>query len=138
MSDNISEELPWTDITSQPDDIRGLSNAERDKLIVATTLVDGHWVIVSRYGDDIWQLTGFPNNVSFQQRRITFSSVPPAFRAVVKAMFYRYIRRGRSGSERPKGSTITDLFNGSSPFLRHLEALKLDHLGAVSPTIAAT
>ena len=138
MSDNISEERPWTDITSQPDDIRGLSSAERDKLIVATTLVDGHWVIVSRYGDDIWQLTGFPNNVSFQQRRITFSSVPPAFRAVVKAMFYRYLRRGRSGSERPKGSTITDLFNGSSPFLRHLEALKLDHLGAVSPTIAAT
>ena len=138
MSDSISEELPWTAITTQPDDARGLSDPERDKLIITATQVDGKWIIRSRYGDDFWQLNGFPNNVPTNKRQINFGTVPPAFRAAMKAIFYRYLRRGRSGADRPRGATVYDFFNGSLPFLRHLDALKLDRFGAATPTIAAT
>lgn len=138
MSDNISDELPWATITAQPGDVRGLSDSERDKLIITATHVDGKWIIRSRYGDDSWQLNGFPNNVPTTKRQINFGTVPPVFRAVLKAIFYRYLRRGRSGADRPRGATIVNLFNGSSPFLRHLDTLKLSHLNAATPMIAAT
>lgn len=138
MSHDISEEPLWDAITSQPEDVRGMSESERDRLIVQATKVDGHWVILSRYGDDVWHLTGFPKNVPISQRRIAFDTVPPAFRQVVKAVFYRYLRRGREGTVRPRGATITLLFTSLSPFLRHLDALKITHLGSVTPMIAAT
>lgn len=138
MSDNISEELPWTTITAQPGDVRGLSDSERDKLIITASQVDGKWVILSRYGDDMWQLNGFPNNVPTNKRQINFGTVPPAFRAAMKAIFYRYLRRGRGGADRPRGATTVDFYNHSLPFLRHLEALKLSHLGTANPMIAAT
>ncbi|MNF54138.1 hypothetical protein D3C84_355570 [compost metagenome] len=56
----------------------------------------------------------------------------------MKAILYRYIRRGRSGAERPRGATIRQLFRVALPFLRHLEKLKIERLGAVTPMIAAT
>lgn len=138
MIDDILEELPFATITAQPGDVRGLSDSERDKLIISANQVDGHWVIISRYCDDVWYLTGFPKNVAISDRRIDFDTVPPVFRQVVKAVFYRYLRRGRDGSDRPRGATITGLFTGLSPFLRHLDGLKLSQLGSVTPMIAAT
>ncbi|MBS7473997.1 integrase [Pseudomonas syringae] len=138
MSDNFSEALPWATIAAQPSDVRGLSDSERDKLIITATHVDGKWIIQSQYGDDIWQLTGFPNNVPISKRQINFGTVSPTFRAAMKAIFYRYLRRGRSGNDRPKGATVCEFFNGSLPFLRHLEALKATRLGEANPMIAAS
>ncbi|PIO94360.1 integrase [Pseudomonas syringae] len=138
MIDDISEELSFAVITAQPGDVRGLSNSERDRLIISANQVDGHWVIISRYGDDVWHLSGFPKNVAISNRRIAFGTVPEAFRQVMKAVFFRYLRRGRDGTGRPRGATITDFFSGLSPFLRHLDALKLSQLGSVTPMIAAT
>lgn len=138
MIDDFSEELPFAAITDQPGDVRGLSDPERDRLIISATQVDGHWVILSLYGDDSWHLTGFPKNVSLNDRKIAFDTVPPAFRQVVKAVFYRFLRRGRDKTGRPRGATITGFFTGLSPFLRHLDALKLSKLSSVTPLIAAT
>jgi integrase len=138
MIDEMSGELPFPDITDQPDDVRGLSNSERERLIISANRVDGRWVIISRYGDDVWHLTGFPKNVPMHARQIAFNTAPPAFRQVLKAVFYRFQRRGRSGTDRPRGGTITDLFSCLSPFLRHLDALKLGKLASVTPTISAT
>ena len=138
MIEDISEDLPFAAITAQPGDVRGLSNSERDRLIISANQVDGHWVIISRYGDDVWYLNGFPKNVAISDRRIAFDTVPTVFRQVVKAVFYRYLRRGREAGARPRGATITGLFTGLSPFLRHLDALKLSQLGSVTPVLAAT
>lgn len=136
MNDNRLAALPWSAFTDQPGDVRGLS--ERDALIISASQVDGQWVILSRYGDDIWQLDGFTSNTPASQKRLDFGLVPLAFRAVMKAMFYRYLRRGRRGAARPKGSSIKAIFHDVMPFLRHLEALKLDHIGAVTPLVCAT
>lgn len=138
MSNNMSKESPWVAITAQPDDVCGLSDSERDKLIITATQVDGVWVILSSYGDDIWQLQGFPSNVSPSNKKLDFNNVPQPFRAVMKAIFYRYMRRGRHEGDRPKGSTIRTSFMQAMPFLRHLEMFGLDHLGAATPVIAAT
>ncbi|CRM47875.1 MULTISPECIES: hypothetical protein [Pseudomonas] len=138
MSEKVSEDLPWPPLKDQPSDVRGLSNSERDKLIITATQVDGQWIIRSRYGDDVWHLEGFPSNVRASSRRLNFSSMPPAFRAVMKAILYRYIRRGRLEAGRPRGNTIRDLANNMQPFLRHLEKLDIANLGAVTPLIAAT
>ncbi len=138
MSDNILAELPWAPLTAQPGDVRGLPESEGDNLIISATQVDGQWVILSRYGDDIWQLGGFPGNVEANKKRLDFSTVPQAFRRVMKAILYRYLRRGRCGAGRPKGAGVRHFFSGARPFLRYLETLKLDHLGAVTPLLCST
>lgn len=138
MTDNTLEKLAWASMTTQPGDVIGLPESEREGLIITATRVDGHWIIISRYSDDIWQLDGLPSNVSASNREINFGSVPHAFRAVMKAMVYRYMRRGRRESVQPKGAMIRGLFVNARPFLRHLDALNLNHLGTVTPIIAAT
>ncbi|HHV91577.1 MAG TPA: integrase [Pseudomonas aeruginosa] len=138
MSNNTLATPTWPPFASQPGDVRGLPETERDALIISATQVDGQWVILSRYGDDTWHLDGFTSNIKASQKLLKFDTVPPAFRAVMKAILYRYLRRGRLGAVRPKGSVVRDYFSNSRPFLRHLEALKLDHLGAVTTTVCST
>ncbi|MBH8609959.1 integrase, partial [Pseudomonas mohnii] len=105
MSDNTLAALPWAPLDAQPGDVRGLPEFERDALIISTTQVDGQWVILNRYCDDIWHLDGFTSNTQASHKRLDFRTVPPAFRAVMKAMLYRYLRRGRGGAVRLKGGT---------------------------------
>lgn len=138
MSDNTVAAHLRVPLDVQPTDARGLPKSECDTLVISAIKVDGQWVILSRYVDDVWQIDGFTSNVPASRKRLDFSTVPPAFRAVMKAMLYRYLRRGRLGGNRPKGCTIRAFFNDARPFLRYLEALKLDHLGAVTPLICAT
>jgi len=138
MSDNTLVATACASFAAQPGDVRGLSESERDALIISAIQVDGQWVILSRYGDTTWQLVGFTSNVEMSKKRLDFSTVPPAFRVVMKAMFYRYLRRGRGKGVRPKGGSMKNLFLFALPFLRHLEALKLDHINAVTPMVCGT
>lgn len=133
MSDNSRRP-----IAAQPEDVRGLPESERNALLISATQVNGQWVILSRYGDDIWQLDGFPSNTPPNRKRMDFGTVPSAFRAVMKAMMYRYLRRGRNGIGRPKGSMIKQSFSEALQFLRYLETLKLDRLSAVSRLVCAS
>lgn len=138
MINNISKKLHFSGITAQPEDVRGLAASERDKLIIKATHVDGQWIIVSRYGDDFWQLHGMPSNVAASKRKLNFVIVPKPFRAQMKAILYRYMRRGRLDGILPKGGTIRRYFDDVIPFLRHLHTLGINDLGAVTPMIAAT
>ncbi|WP_321367550.1 integrase [Pseudomonas extremaustralis] len=138
MSDNFSEELPWATITAQPGDVRELLDSERDKLIITAIKVAGKWIIRSRYGDDIWQLDGLPNNIRSSGSQLDFKTFPIAFRSVMKAIIYRHMRRGRRDAAQPKGATILATFTQVRPFLRHLESLNVGHLGAVTPAVVAT
>lgn len=138
MSVNTQAEQPWACLQSQPMDVCGLPASERDALIISAAKVDGQWVIRSRYIDDIWHLDDFTSNTVESSRRLDFGVAPTAFRAVLKAIFYRYLRRGRAGQQRPKGGTVNKLLQCSQPFLRHLNALKLNRLGAVTPLICAS
>lgn len=138
MSDNTLVTITRASFAAQSDDVRGLSEYERDTLIVSSTQIDGKWVILSRYGDNIWQLDGFASNVEMNNKRLDFNKIPSAFREVMKAMLYRYLRRGRRGGVRPKGGSMRGLFFHALPFLRHLQALKLDHIYAATPMVCGT
>lgn len=138
MIENTCEALSCPLLANQPGDVRGIHESERDDLIISATQVNGQWVILSRYGDDTWQLDGFSSNVPANRKRLDFGTMPPAFRTVMKAMLYRYLRRGRRGGWRPKGAILSNIFSSARQFLRHLETLKLDHLGAATPMVCAT
>ncbi|WP_448089581.1 integrase [Pseudomonas azerbaijanoccidentalis] len=130
--------LHWAPLAAQPGNVRGLPEFERDALIISATQVDGQWVILSRYGDNIWHLDGFPSNVRPSEKLLDFGTVPPAFRMVMKALFYRYLRRGRRRKGRSKGHNVRRVFSDAVPFLRHLEAFKLNQLSAATPMVCAT
>jgi hypothetical protein len=61
-----------------------------------------------------------------------------AFRSVAKEVMYRFSRHGHEGATKPVGTTIISRFNHLMPFLHHLDALKIKHLGAVTPMVCAT
>jgi integrase len=138
MSDNTLVATTFALFAAQPGDVRGLSESERDTLIVSTTQIDGKWVILSRYGDNIWQLDGCASNVEMSKKRLDFNKLPSAFLEVMKAVLYRYLRRGLRGGVHPKGGSMRRLFHDAQPFLSHLQALKLDHINAATPMVCGT
>lgn len=137
MSNNAVVTLPWTNIEFPPGEAHELPDDDRAALIVSAIQVDGQWVILSRYDDDVWQLDGFTTNVPDNLRHLDINRVPCAFKDVMKAILYRYLRRGRAGQKRPKASTLRNFYENALPFLRYLNALKLAHFSAVTPMVCA-
>lgn len=137
MNNNAVTARSWALVESQPVDVRKLPESEREALIVSAVQVDGHWVIVSRYSDNCWQLDQMPSNTMDYQRHLNFVRVPASFRAVMKAVMYRYLRRGRAGQPRPKGATLSGFFRTTLGFLRYLESLCISRLCAVTPIVFA-
>lgn len=135
MNNNAVASLTCPGVESQPGDVRELPNSLRDTLIVSAIQVDGHWVIVSRYGDERWQLDDTPSNARNSTRYLNFQQVPTAFKAVMKAVIYRYLRRGRNGQPRPKGWTLRNFLFQAVFFLRYLDALGITRLALVTPTV---
>jgi len=122
----------------QPLDCSGLVPEARDELIITTVHVDGIWQVLSRYGDDVWILSGGPTNRHANQRRLDFNKVPYDFRSQFKAMLYRYQRRGRAGSTRPGASSMKVLFTNALPFFSFLESLHIRRVCDVTPMLCAT
>ena len=137
MSEHAVTALLAAQIEPQSSDVRNLSESEREALIVKALQVDGHWIILSRYSDDLWLLDGFTSNTPDSEKRVDYGRVPAPFRPVMKALMYRYLRRGRAGQKRPRGSTLRGVFKEALPFLRYLNALKLKHFGAVTSMLCS-
>lgn len=125
-------------LAAQQDVVHVLSGEERDRLIISTVQVGGVGVIKSKYGDDIWHLTGGATNLSACQKKLDFHKVPPVFRAVAKELMYLYQRRGRAGCSRPKSYTMWSALNYLIPFLKYLDRRKVKDLGAVTPMVCAS
>ncbi|WP_025754911.1 MULTISPECIES: integrase [unclassified Pseudomonas] len=134
---NSTEALRFANFAEQFLGIDKLADSERDKEIVTAKEINGKWIILSRYGDQIWQLDGFPNNVIAKKRKIDFCSLPAPFRAIMKQIIYRYIRRGLIRTTRPRGGTVVEFFEKSKHFLRHLETMGIEKLSAITPDIAS-
>jgi integrase len=132
MSGGVVAGRPLAQLVSQPADVRGLPETERDALIITTAQVDGRWVVVSRYGDDIWWLDGVTSNVPDTGRKINFGVLPEAFMASMKAVIYRYMRRGRKAGKRPRGSALRNFFYGAKIFLEYLQTLNIFDFSAIT------
>ncbi|PYC12518.1 integrase [Pseudomonas jessenii] len=127
----------FTSMELQPESTREVPENERDSLIVKAIRVDEHWVIQSRYGDDCWQLYGLPNNAPEYRRQVNFLRVPDTYRAAMKAVMYRYLRRGLEGQPRPKGNTSSGFFSAVMPFLRYLSLLNISSFQNVTYAVFA-
>jgi hypothetical protein len=115
-----------------------MSAAALAQLPISQRKVGQNWVVVSRYADDIWWLTGVPTNVGKCSTKVEFQRIPSAFRAVVREMLYRLKTHGRDG-RKPCGprSLITD-FKGIRSFLTHVADQGIDNLTAITPMTCAT
>lgn len=128
-------ELVHASFESEPSNVQELSESEHENLIVTTVKVEGRSVIVSRYSDDFWQINNRPSNMSYYRKRLNFLRVPDPFRAVMKAIVYRYMHRGREGQPRPKSGTLAVFFESSLVFLRYLHSLNIERFADISPII---
>jgi hypothetical protein len=115
-----------------PINITNLTDAARNEIIVTTVNVGGRWFARSLYGDDIWYLHGFTSNVGAKSRFLDFNRIAPNFRLVVKAMMYRYLTRGRSGSGKPRGVTLKKFFVCLNPFLKFLTSHNIKQLNEIT------
>src|SRR6266702_3933252 len=129
--------VPRQPLEAQPFDVRGLTPAQRDALIVSALEVDGQWVIVSRYGDENWKIVGQATNKQLSEGYADFALLPVAFRPVMKAILYRYMRRGREGKKRPSPRSIVKLLRDSRRFLQYLDRLNIVRLADVTPIVCA-
>lgn len=122
---------------TQLSNLRGLSESEKNELIISIAHVDGTHVTLSRYSDDIWYLNGFSTNVRHHQRHLNFKEVPSAFKTAMKDTLFRYLQRGIYGNTRPKGGSARIYFYNILPFLRHLTELHITSLKKITPSICA-
>jgi integrase len=122
-------------IESQPRDARGLSRQDSDALIVSIGKVGKKWLIISRYGDDCWSFRAKPTNAVQSNCILRFDVVPAPFRDVMRAVMYRYLRRGRSRGVRPGVLTMRLLLDRCAQFLRFLEKLKIARLRRATPAV---
>lgn len=102
----------------------------RDALIVTTRKVNGTPQVLSRFGDDIWWLTGFTKNTKLSDTKIDFSPVPPQFRETLKLAIHRYRSRGTAyRPKRPKSASVVRNFR---EFVRLLKFLKSEGVNSLS------
>ena len=105
MSMAVADEL-----LAQPSSVRGLTIDEQNALIISMRRVDGVWIVVSRYEDDVWWTTDSPTNIAKCNTRLDFTLIPTPFRRTIKAIFFRMKSRGREGGNRMRaGSLIVSL-----------------------------
>lgn len=125
-------------IEAQPTDLRTLNNIERDVLVVSAISVDGFWQIISRYGDDVWELSGGATNLTRSKRLTNFNNVPTAFKEKMKSLMYRYLLRGRRGGSKPGVRRFSNFFYQTVQFLKYLERLNIHQFAAVTPFVCFT
>lgn len=130
-----SAAAPW--LEGQPADLRGQAPAELDAWIVSGRMVASHWVVLSRYGDDRWHFVGQPTNKQPAAMFIDFNIVPTRLRATMKAIVYRYLRRGREGKKMPSHRSVVKLLADARPFLQHVDRLGIGRLADVTPMTCA-
>ena len=107
----------------------------RDAIIVSS-ISDGTSIhVLSRYGDDIWDLTPFiPNaNVCDYQKLLAWSDVPETFIDSVKSAIYAYWQEGLPGYRRPSARTLLNTLTMVSVFVHFLVELRVRVIKEVTP-----
>jgi integrase len=125
--------LPLATTPALPTHSGHLSDPAHDEAIVSTRTVDGKLVIISRYKDSKWRLVGHPTNYAPSMQEMNFDTIPACFRAVMKAITWHYMHRGREGKKRPSPRVTYKLLSDARPFLQHLSELNISRLADVTP-----
>lgn len=133
----MSRRLAAASIDAQADDLQGQTQEDRDALFVSTRMVNGRWSVMSRYGDIRWSFADQPTNKQPSHMFVNFSVIPSPLRTSLKAVIYRYLRRGRAGKKLPSHRSVMKLFADARPFLQHLDRLGIGRLADATPAVCA-
>jgi integrase len=124
-----------TNWVAQPNDVRVVDPETREHFIIAEVKLGDAWVILGRYKDDRWPLIGMTTNTPEGRQFLDFTQVPACFRAVIKEVLYRYMRRGINESGRPAPSTVHTYFSDLLPFTRYLATKEIGRFLDVTPLV---
>lgn len=112
-------------LADQPTSVVGLIPIERDRIVI-TAIADesGHEMVVSRFGDDVWDLTSLIDkpNVSDNKKLIRWSSlrIPETLLGDVKAGLYAWFKRGKPSWRPASASTLAETVRQGVGVLRYL------------------
>lgn len=94
-----------------------------DTTVISSILDDsGRRVVLSRYGDDRWELWPYfqQSNISPSGKKIDWRPMPPWMRAECKAVTYRYWTEGLPGVRRPVVRSVLHLVQKLRMLARYL------------------
>lgn len=114
-------------LAAQPTTLVGLSQEERDRIVVtAVADADGKEYVVSRFGDSVWDLSSLfkAKNQRILNRFTWPDDVPKALVNDAKAALYCAMRGAKSGTTW-SGRTALNCGSGAVSTLRHLTSLGL-------------
>lgn len=125
-------------LASQPVSSSDLSRASRDNIIVSAIIgADGEEHVLSRLGDDRWDLRPFFSqaNAVDSQKIITWpKDCPTELVADCKSVIYAWFKRGLKGSRAPIARTIFDAVVGNViPVMRWLKSLGVTRVSQITP-----
>ena len=123
-------------LAAQPITLAGLSQAERDTVVITAVADDhGNEHPVSRFGDPIWNMAPEVEVKNRRPAELAFAwpkDVPKALVDDAKAALYCALRRGRQG--RPwSAMVVAETGRNTARTLRHLASLGLRDFSQVRP-----
>lgn len=114
-------------------DLTKIAGIDQDRLVISAMKIEGEWVIVSRFGDDIWNIGGHSKNVNKYQSTVNFKVVPEQYRNALKEITYCYLMRGRERTRRAKGLTISGFVTTTLHFIKYIERFGIVDLRTITP-----
>jgi site-specific recombinase XerC len=123
-------------LAEQPVSLNNLSWMQRERVVVSAVLDDvGSIIVVSRVGDDVWDLWPFvyTPNTKASEKSLDWTGIPELYRETVQNVLYAYWKRGRKGLAAPCASSLRRSLYGLQLFCRFAARLNLRSLSDVQP-----
>ena len=109
----------------KPVDFSKTSIDYQNRLIVSAVVIDGEFVILSRFGDDTWHFNNTPTNTGKYPSSIQFEIYPEVYRQTIKEVAFCYLTRGRDSRRKAQESSAHRFVVSLNPFIKYLERLGL-------------
>jgi len=124
----MQTQAAWDLLANQPDSTRQTNAGPRDGLVISAKRDDaGSEHVLSRYGDNVWDLRPYINQPGVAEccKFIRWpADCPPELVADCKAVLYAWVRRGRAGMSPPHWITVKGVAVASCvPLMRWLNRL---------------
>lgn len=123
-------------LAAQPATLVGLSQAERDRVVVSA-VVDQHGCehVVSRVGDTRWDFTvdvWTPNTPASGKLVDWRAAASPAFLNDIRASLYVWLKRGRENAQKPIARSVVDVGKQAAQLVAHLTSKGLKSFSDVT------
>lgn len=127
--------LQIDEVEFTPSSVRGLPQNERDAVAVSTLNHGNSLVVLSRFGDAVWDLSPYiPNaNMGRSRKYLSWSGIPACFLNSAKAIVYRYWMVGIPGIGKPTATSVFSFFERLRRFLNWADQKGFNRLADIRP-----